>query len=109
MAREIRSYWDTHFLMEYLTFNQIPRGLRIKKFPTSELFDEDLKKEGTDTLNACSFKLMDILIKSNKKTADKIQGEMLPKQTDLTALQTHVEFPDLNGHLTPKWTNLRDR
>ena len=88
MAREIRSYWDTHYLTEYLTLSQIPRGLRIKKFPTSDLFDEEMKKEWTDTLDTCSFKLMDILVKSNKKTAEKLQGEMTLIQTELTVLQT---------------------
>lgn len=44
MSKEIRAYWDLSFLSEYLSKEQILWGLRVKKFPTFELFDEPLKK-----------------------------------------------------------------
>lgn len=88
-----------HFLSEYLTLAHIPRGLRIKKFPTSELFDDQLKKEWTDTLDTCSFKLMDILISSKKKELEVLQTDMSLVQKDLTILQTHTGFSELDGRL----------
>lgn len=82
--------------------SQIPRGLRIKKFPTSELFDDHFKKKLTDTLNICSFKLMNILISSKKKVVEILQAEISSIQKDLTALQTHAGFINLDGRLNKK-------
>lgn len=56
-GQDIRLFWDVSFLTEYISLVKIPRGLRIKKFSTSDLFNECLKKEWTDTLSTCSFNL----------------------------------------------------
>lgn len=106
MAKEIKSYWDTHFLSEYITLAQIPRGLRIKKFPSSELFDDTLKEEWTNTLSICSLKLMDILVRSNQKSIDKLQMDMASLQKELTPLQSHTEFSTLDGNLNKRLDKL---
>lgn len=64
MAKEIRSFWDINTLTEYSQLQQIPRGLRIMKFPTFEFHNDEYKKEWTNTLSACSFKLIQIIIDS---------------------------------------------
>lgn len=106
MAKEIRSYWDTHFLSDYILMAQIPRGLWIKKFPTSKLFNDDFKKEWTDTLSSCSFNLMGVLIKSNQKQIEKLQTEVSIIQKELTSLQTHPDFMELDGKLNKKLDKL---
>lgn len=53
----------------------ILRGLRVKKFPTFELFDETLKKQWTDTLSIFSFALMDIIIISKKEEIEVLEKE----------------------------------
>lgn len=85
-----------------MALSHIPRGLRIKKCPTSDLFNDQFKKEWTDTLDTCSFKLMNILIASKKKEVEKLQSDMSSIQKDLTALQTHTGFTDLDGRLNKK-------
>lgn len=102
MAKEIRAYWDITFLTEYISILHIPRGLRIKKFPTSDLFDENFKKEWTDTLDTCSFKLMEILIASKKKETEKLQLDISAIQKDLTTSQTSKGFAELDEKLNRK-------
>lgn len=102
MAKEIRSFWDVSSLTEYISLEQIPRGLRIKTFLTSGLFDDNLKKEWTDTVSACSLKLMDIIISLQKKELDLLQAEMSIIQKDLSTLQNHNGFSELDGRLNIK-------
>lgn len=102
MAREIRAFWDINFLKDYLSIAHIPRGLRIKKFPTSELSNDDLKKEWTDTLDTCSFKLINILIASKTKEIEVLQSDMSFIQSELASSQNLAAFTDLDSRLSNK-------
>lgn len=92
MGKEKRSFWDVNTLNEYLTAEHIPQGLGIKKFPTFDLCNNVLKKEWTDALSACSFKLMRIIVRSKKIDLDRIQGKMSSIQKELSAQKDHASF-----------------
>lgn len=71
MSKEIRAFWDTSTLSEYVALERIPRDLRIKKCPTFELHDKEHKKKWTGTLPDCSIALMKIIILSKSKEIKK--------------------------------------
>lgn len=96
MAKEIRLFWDVKTLTEYNRLEQIPHGLRVKKFPTFELFNDNYKKEWPNTLSVCSFKLIQIIIDSRTEKLAKLEEEIITTQKDLTPLQQHKDFVDLD-------------
>lgn len=106
MAKEIRAFWDVNTLTEYIQLEQIPRGLRIKKFPTFEFPDEDPKLEWTNTLSACSFKLMKIIIDSKQKELDRVQMEITEIQKELATSQSTPGFLELDNQLNKKLDKL---
>lgn len=85
---------------------RIPRRLRVKKLPTFELFDESLKKTWTDTLSACSFALIDIIITSKKREMEVLQQEILDLQQALKLLQSATQFEDFDSCLNEKLNRL---
>lgn len=106
MAKEIRAFWDIKTLTDYISLKKIPRGLRIKKFPTFEFTDEESKLEWTYALSTCSFKLMNIIIASKQKELDWVQSEMALIQKDLTAQQGAQEYASLDGQLNKRLDKL---
>lgn len=102
----MRAYWDKTTLTEYLSLRQIPRGLRIKKFPTFDLFNDDLKKRWTDALSFCSQTLMSLIIESKTKEIDRLQQEIHIIQQNLLPLKTLSQFADLDKKLDDKMTQL---
>lgn len=76
MSKEIRAFWDTSTLSEYVALERIPRDLRIKKCPTFELHDKEHKKKWTGTLPDCSIALMKIIILSKSKEIKRFQNEI---------------------------------
>lgn len=106
MAKEIRAFWDVNTLTEYVSLKQIPRGLRIKKFPTFELTDDILKSEWTDALSNCSFQLMKIIVDFRQKDLDHLQGEMVNVQKELAELQHMTLYAELDSQLTKRMDKL---
>lgn len=106
MAKEIKAFWDVNALTEYLALEQIPRGLRIKKFPTFEINDEEIKSEWTNTLSACSFKLMRIIISMKQKELDRVQNEISTIQKELADHQLKPFYAELDGQLNKKLDKL---
>lgn len=109
MTKEIKVYWDLSSLSEYLSLEWIPRGLIIKKCPTFELFDDDLKKQWTDTLSACSCGLMRIIILSKTKEIEKLQSEIsvLQQKIKTSARCGEVcEFSHPNKYVNKKMDSL---
>lgn len=102
ITKEIQAYWDLLSLSEYLATERIPRGLRVKKFPTFELFDESLKKQWTNTLPSCSRALMDIIIISKNKAIEVLQKDISELQEALKPLQGASEFLRLDQRLNEK-------
>lgn len=76
MFKEMKAFWDKKTLLEYLTLERVPQGLRIKKFPTFEFNDDNLRKQWTDILTNCSFELMRIIINSKMVDIDRLQLEI---------------------------------
>lgn len=106
MAKEIKAFWDVNALTEYLTLEQIPRGLRIKKFPTFEINEEETKLEWTNTLSACSFKLMRIIISVKQKELDRVQNEVTTVQKELADHQSKPGYAELDDQLNKKLDKL---
>lgn len=99
MAKEIRSFWDINTLTEYGRLQQIPRGLRIKKFPTFDLHNDKYKTEWTNALSDCSFKLIQIIIDSRTEELTQLRDDISVIQQSLTPLQQHKDFTGLDTRL----------
>lgn len=108
MSKEIRAYWESCTLSEYITSEHVPRGLRIKKFPTFELIDEDHKKRWTDSLSRCSVELMSIIISSKQKEIETLQMEISKIQDDIKPLQGLADFKDLDKVLNERLNRLEN-
>lgn len=106
MTKEIQVYWDSSSVYEYLLTEQIPWGLRVKKFPTFELFDESLKKQWTDNLFTCSRALMDIIITPKKKEIEVLHQDISELQEALKPLQDASDFAYLDQRLNDKFSRL---
>lgn len=106
MSKEIRLFWDKSTLSEYVALERMPRSLRIKKFPTFELHDEEHKKKWTDTLSGCSIALMKSILSSKSKEIDKLQNEISIPQEDIKPLQNMANFTDLDTLLNDRFNKL---
>lgn len=76
-------------LSDYWRERMIPRGLRIKKFPSFGADDKEFRNKWEAILNKCSLDLMLLLIEEAKK-------QQIQTQKDITALKEEisVQFQD---------------
>lgn len=103
MDKEMRAYWDKTTLIEYLSLARIPRG---KKFPTFDIFDEDLKTRWMYTLSTFSHKLMSLIIESKVKERYRLQQDICTIQEELLSLKELTQFADLDKRLDDKMNQL---
>lgn len=58
-------WWDLTGLKQYVGKDMIPRGLRIKKFP-STLYSEEFTLQRNNILTKCSVELMELIIQQEE-------------------------------------------
>lgn len=88
---ESRVWWDHTTLQNYLDKGIIPRGLRIKKVPTT-VFSEDFTKEWNEILSACSSKLMELIVKQESAKLTELTTKLDEIDKDLTPYKTLPEY-----------------
>lgn len=64
--------------------------------PTFDFTDEDTKAEWTNTLSACSFKWMQIIIDVKQNELNRVQSEMSLVQKELMEQQGLPGYSDLD-------------
>ncbi|OCT97489.1 hypothetical protein XELAEV_18009716mg [Xenopus laevis] len=80
LIKETRLWWDVATLEKYMELKILPRGLRIKKFPTFPVEDENFTLQWNETLSNCSFKLIDMLIDYKKAQLFEVKKEVSEQQ-----------------------------
>lgn len=80
-------------LSDYWRERMIPRGLRIKKFPSFGADDDEFKKKWEAILNKCSLDLMLLLIEEAKKQQTETQNEMAMLKEELALQYQEQQIP----------------
>ncbi|OCT78050.1 hypothetical protein XELAEV_18029147mg [Xenopus laevis] len=62
--KEIKLWWEIASFEKYITLNMIPRGLRIKKYPTSRTSNIELMNNWNSILSDCSPRLMNLIVET---------------------------------------------
>lgn len=65
--QESRVWWDHTTINKYLSKDMIPRGLRLKKIPTT-IYSDAFVIEWNQILSTCSTKLMELIVKHESET-----------------------------------------
>lgn len=84
LSKEMRLWWDLSTLKSYIDKTMIPRGLRLKKFP-SIAYNDDFKQKWEQILSECSLNLIRLIITHEEET-------LLVIRTKITALQSDVKI-----------------
>lgn len=102
-GKELRTWWDATTLKSYISKKMIPRGLRLKKFPTSN-YSESFTTEWNDTLTDCSLKLMGLLVKQEDLMLNDLNIEIQALEQLITTEHNKEEYTLLKEKME---TNLR--
>ncbi|OCT85572.1 hypothetical protein XELAEV_18023741mg [Xenopus laevis] len=80
----------------------IPRGLRIKKFPTSLSEDKEFMAKLITLLTECSLKLMGLIVEKKSEMPIELKKELDSLRIEVDAHKTHVDFLSLNKQMETK-------
>lgn len=108
LKKEMRLWWDIASLKQYLKDERIPRGLRIKKFPSFDVESETFKKQWLEILNEASFKLMGLIVKHEQDSLEHLHGEISKTQDKLKQFKDTSEFVERDHKLNQVLNNLED-
>ncbi|XP_069609164.1 uncharacterized protein [Ranitomeya imitator] len=90
MINEMKVWWDFTTLDNYVQKDMIPRGLRIKKIPTT-IYSQQFVDEWNMILSNCSTKLMQLIMKYEDIKLKNIQSE-------INDIKTSLEKKDINKY-----------
>lgn len=79
LGKEMKIWWDFKTLQKYVEKQMVPRGLRIKKFPTVKYSEPFLEKWNTILMD-CSLKLMKLIVSYKEKSLDEVTIKMKETQ-----------------------------
>lgn len=108
MLAKTRLWWDTASLGEFLKENRVPRGLRIKKFPSFEVQDLDFRAQWTNILGEASKGLMRLLVKFKETRLESLRMEIVSTQQDLDKLRHLPDFESREEWLINTLDTLED-
>lgn len=92
---EMRTWWDSNTLRMYIDRDMIPRGLRLKKLPTT-IYSTDFSKEWNETLSKCSIDLIKLITRYEDVKLIEIKKEIETLQTTMdTKFASLAEYKDL--------------
>ncbi|OCT97320.1 hypothetical protein XELAEV_18009546mg, partial [Xenopus laevis] len=99
MSQELLLCWDIATLEKYVALNRIPRGLRIRKFPTFARDDETFVNKWNDTLSRCSFELIALIINHKKKVLIDTRENINESQLLLSSMEKLSDLGELDKNL----------
>lgn len=91
LEKEKKLDLHTITLSDYWRTQMIPRGLRIKKFPSFGQDNPDFKTKWEAILNKCSLDLILLLIEEAKKQKTELQNEIVTLRTKVDSMDTEEE------------------
>lgn len=80
-------------LSDYWREKMIPRGLRMKKFPSFGFADPEFKHKWEAILNKCSLDLMLLLIEEAKKQKLQTQNKIATLKEELSTRSAEQHLP----------------
>ncbi|OCT98540.1 hypothetical protein XELAEV_18010776mg [Xenopus laevis] len=106
MSQELLLCWDIITLEKYVALNRIPRGLRIRKFPTFARDDEVFVNKWNDTLSRCSFELMALIINHKKNDLIDTRENINESQLLLSSMENLPDLGELDKNLKEHLSHL---
>lgn len=91
MIKEMRLWWDISTLENYLKSGRIPRGLRIRKFPTFSDISRDFVEAWNNILSSCSAQLMELIVNFHADKHRSIQADIKALQSDLPKQEAKID------------------
>lgn len=98
---ENKIWWDKNMLQRYREENIIPRGLRMKKQPTT-LYDADFQDRWNNILSQCSLALMELIVEKEITVLEQMKIEINDKEKILQSQITESEREDIFKSLNDK-------
>ncbi|XP_053552647.1 protein moonraker-like [Bombina bombina] len=90
--KDIKLDLDIKTFLLYKRQKRIPRGLRIRKFPSFLVHDMDFIRKWNQILDTCSFALMELLIEFKKEQRKESIDFIKTVQKDLQQFQNDKDF-----------------
>lgn len=91
MIQENRVWWDSITLQKYVDRNMIPRGLRMKKVPTT-IYSDTFKEEWNLILSTCSLKLIQLIIKQEEEKLKVLSEEIKTAESAVQEFKDSKDF-----------------
>lgn len=99
LISELKTWWDHNSLKMYIEKQMIPRGLRLKKIPTTSYSDAFITK-WNDILSSCSLSLMDLIVTEEITKLQSLHAEIEKTQTNLNVYTDTEDFSSLQEKMT---------
>lgn len=96
----MRAWWDKVTLQKYIQKDMIPRGLRLKKIPTT-VFSENFKTDWDSILSRCSLQLMELLVKYE-------EDKLIQLAADITTAETEIQNFKNQSNLQEELTKMQE-
>ncbi|XP_073398204.1 uncharacterized protein [Dendrobates tinctorius] len=107
MSSRLRVWWDHKTLQAYISSNMIPRGLRIKKRPTTE-YDPEFVKEWDNILSDCSTKLMNLVVKREEAKMSTLEESIKMIESDLVKYKDSSSFIMTRDKINDNLSKMQD-
>lgn len=105
---ELKVWWDFNTLKSYLERDMIPRGLRIKKYPTTTYSDE-FKKAWNSILSRCSLDLIKLIVKHEEQKLTEVRASIIEvEKTANEKFSTQPDFTDLISKMNDNISKLEE-
>lgn len=105
MRKEMRLWWDCTGLQRYIDECMVPRGLRIKKSP-STIYSDLFIVEWNDILSKCSFDLMRLISTYEEKLLVDVNQNIVSLKESVMQYRSLSIYDDLNTDLQLNISNL---
>lgn len=94
-STELKTWWDANSLRTYLERKIIPRGLRIKKIPTST-FSPEFITTWNSILSECSFELIQLIIQHEEIKLTDLEEKIKDLETTVAnKYSSHTDYENL--------------
>lgn len=99
LLREMRIWWDLSTLKKYMEKNMVPRGLRIRKFPSTAC-TEEFKLRWEQVLTDCSLNLMKVIVSQEESMLQETKEMIVTLQNTVKEYSDLDSFNSLDDHIT---------
>ncbi|KAG8593608.1 hypothetical protein GDO81_000903 [Engystomops pustulosus] len=107
LSKEVKIWWDAETLTSYLNRKMIPRGLRIKKMPTT-IYSDLFLETWNQTLSDCSEKLMALIIQEEQNILANIKLEMEDIKNQLNELSPTENLSNVEEEIKSNLTEMEN-